>query len=352
MGAKVRDRRVSTVAGRIGLEAGGDVPARAPGEEGVRFVPVGEFMEVEEDTAEPLLGTAEETVIPAGGLLLMYGDGGAGKTTLSIDAACHLAAGSDWLNIAAPRPAKILVIENEGPRAKFRQMLRAKSAGWNGQPDFTPNMHILEEPWTKFTLQDDEHRLALASTIDQLELDVVLMGPLVTLGVIGGGTPEDILTFETLMRMLRSETLRSFAMWLLHHENKAGDVSGAWERVPDTLVHVQAQGNGHTRVYWRKVRWSSERHGTTMNLTWSENRGYAVAEQEQRDLHAEILQAFAESDEWRTAKEVSELIGARLEGVREALSDLTERGELMYEKGPEGRHANSKCWRLMEQFPF
>ena len=37
-----------------------------------------------EDTERALLGTATETILPVGGMLLMYGDGGAGKTTLTI----------------------------------------------------------------------------------------------------------------------------------------------------------------------------------------------------------------------------------------------------------------------------
>ena len=59
------------------------------------------------------------------------------------------------------------------------------------------------------------------------------------------------------------------AVWLIHHENRAGQVSGAWERVPDTLMHVTSRGNGHMRIFWQKARWSSELHGTTMHLAWS-----------------------------------------------------------------------------------
>ena len=39
------------------------------------------------------------TLIPEGGDVMVYGDGGAGKTTLCLDLACHLAAGDDWLGI-------------------------------------------------------------------------------------------------------------------------------------------------------------------------------------------------------------------------------------------------------------
>jgi RecA-family ATPase len=33
---------------------------------------------------------------------MVDGDGGVGKTTLTIDLSCHLAAGDDWLGLAVP----------------------------------------------------------------------------------------------------------------------------------------------------------------------------------------------------------------------------------------------------------
>lgn len=60
----------------------------------LRIVTLSEFISIEEPTAEPLLGSKTETLLPADGMLLMYGDGGAGKTTLTIDMAAHLGAGA------------------------------------------------------------------------------------------------------------------------------------------------------------------------------------------------------------------------------------------------------------------
>lgn len=61
-------------------------------------------------------------------------------------------------------------------------------------------------------------------------------------------------------------------MVVVHHENRAGQISGAWEGAPDLLVHVQAHGNGRTRLYWEKSRWSSSLHQTSAVLTWSDLR--------------------------------------------------------------------------------
>lgn len=312
----------------------------------VRVVPFEEFVSREEPTAEALLGTPGETILPVGGMLLMYGDGGAGKTTLTIDAVSHLASGESWLGIDVQRPVKTLLIENEGPRGKFRQRLAEKHASWNGHPPFSLNVHVLEEPWTRFTLREPDHRAALAEAITANETDLVVMGPLVTLGMLGGGTPDEVQQFEGLLLSLKELVQRPYALWIIHHENKAGDVSGAWERVPDCLCHVQAQGNGHTRLYFRKARWSDSYHNTSLDLTWADGRTFLVREDEEIDYHAEIVTAFAKANEWRTVKETRDLVGRMEKPVREALSDLVSRGEMEFAKGPAGRVPQARCYRL------
>lgn len=46
--------------------------------------------------------------------------------------------------------------------------------------------------------------------------------------------------------------------------------------MPDTLVHVEGQGHGRTRVRWQKVRWSSELHETSTHLVWAPGESYIV----------------------------------------------------------------------------
>jgi hypothetical protein len=65
----------------------------------LRVVPLSAFAAEEEASAEPLLGTADDMILAAGGLLILYGDGGTAKTTLTLDAAFHMAAGIPWLGI-------------------------------------------------------------------------------------------------------------------------------------------------------------------------------------------------------------------------------------------------------------
>jgi AAA domain len=305
---------------------------------------LGEFRRIEETTSEALIGTRDETILSADGILLMYGDGGAGKTTLAIDGAFHLAGARPWLGLEVARPVRSLVIENEGPRGKFRQTLNAKAETWSSSVD--EEIHVLSEPWSRVTLAAPEHRAGIAEAANELEVDVIVLGPLATVGMVGGGTPDEVSAFESKLRELRALIARPVAFWIVHHENKAGDVSGAWERVPDTLVHVQAAGNGHTRLVFRKARWSSEFHGRSLNLTWQEGRTFEVVEEAGRDLWDETLEAFRSDDAWRTFHEVAKLVKCRPSEAKSVLAELVRRGDLMFEVGPAGRRPNAQCFRL------
>jgi hypothetical protein len=311
----------------------------------LHIVPLADFVAVEEETAEPLLGTGDATILPRSGRLLMYGDGGAGKTTLSLDAAAHIASGTNWIGLHVEQPYRILIIENEGPRGKFRQRLGEKIRSWQGEP-FSDNVFVLEEPWTRFTFETEAHREHLAIFCATLEIDIVMVGPLATIGMVGGGTPDEINTFTSLLDDLNDRSPRSFALWIIHHENKSGDVSGAWERAPDTLLHIQAQGNGHTRLHWQKARWSDEHHKTSVDLLWSEGRSFSVVEEKQRDPWVEMLVAFTHANSWRTVKESARLISISEGDAKKVLAELVRRGEMEYEQGPPGRHGSAHCYRL------
>src|SRR4051794_12753174 len=52
---------------------------------GAGIVTLDEFVTVDEPGAEALLGLPGDILLPEGGDVMLYGDGGAGKTTLAID---------------------------------------------------------------------------------------------------------------------------------------------------------------------------------------------------------------------------------------------------------------------------
>lgn len=255
-----------------------------------------EFVDHHEAEPEPLIGSPDEQILPAGGFALVYGDGGAGKTTLLLDLVAHLASGLPWLGLATPRPLRVLLVENEGPRPMFRAKLRRKAEGWEG-PEFLENVTVLAAPWGELDLRNDVHRDELAQTINDERVDVLVAGPLKRLGAVGAGTPDEAWEFARLLEYvigIRPDCGAIFA----HHENKAGLVSGAWEGVPDTLLHVELEANGRTKVTWKKARWASSLHGRSWVLKWAENAGFEVIDTGVETRQEKAAAARAEAVEW------------------------------------------------------
>jgi hypothetical protein len=250
--------------------------------EDLAIVSLAEFVEVEEGGARAIVGTPEAALIPEGGAVMFYGDGGAGKTTLAVDLACHLAAGDPWLGMPVAESVRVLLVENEGPRPLFRRKLERKRQGWAGS-ELGDRVQVLETPWARITLAKEEHREALAAGLREHAIDVVIAGPVTNFGMNEAGTLQQVRDFMELVGHLRHLSGRPLTVVLIHHENKGGQVSGAWEGSGDTLLHVQGQGHGRVRVHIQKARWASSYHATTLTLTWTEGEGFEVEEQPELD---------------------------------------------------------------------
>jgi AAA domain len=240
------------------------------------FVTFSEFAAREFPVAEPLLGEPGKVFLALGSLLMVYGADGCGKSTWTIDGIVHLAAGQDWLGLRVPRPARVCVIENEGPPSLFQQKLRDKLDGWDG-PDPTPNLFVFAGPWGEFSFADADARTALREYCDQHQIDVVAANPTLGLGVGASGRPDDTQQFVDWLAECGLKSTRAF--WLLHHENKARQISGDWGRHPDTKVLLQRDGNHQrTKLDWNKTRWATlDPEDKTMLLEWvTETEGYNV----------------------------------------------------------------------------
>lgn len=289
----------------------------------LRFVSLEDFAAREEASAKPLLGSSADMVLAAGSTLILYGDGGTSKTTLTLDAVLHLAAGASWLGLTVPRPLTVLLIENEGPRGPFRRKLEQKLASWSG-PTVEGRVHVLEDPWGGFSFANERHRAELAGFVSDYKVELVVCGPLVALGAIGAGTPEEVSAFERLLYDFRERTPASVALWLVHHENKAGDVSGAWERLPDTLAHARLEGRQRTLLHWRKARWSSRLHGERWTLRWAlEREGFEIVDEE---ATAAAKAAELEDARGRIAEYVRRNAGASKTAVETAFAEVHGKG--------------------------
>jgi hypothetical protein len=307
----------------------------------LEVVPLAEFAAVDEPGAAALVGNEEGVLIPENGDVMFYGDGGAGKTTLAIDLAFHLAAGQPWLNIAIQRPARVLLVENEGPRPLYRQKLRRKHEAWDGRP-VEDRITVVDRPWACLSFAEPTTRRheagvvigreALAAVIRRDETDVVIVGPVTRSGMNEAGTLQEVRDFMALVARTRELSNRRVAFVLIHHENKGGKVSGAWEGAGDTLFHVQGQGHGRTRLFIQKARWSSEHHAKALHLVWAAGDGFAVEERVELDDDAisELIEAYVREHAgtgWTKAEQAVE--GARSERLRQIRDGMLSRGELV-----------------------
>lgn len=267
-GPKPRDTETTVAEAAAENIAEPTEPAGSPGLQAItagelELVTLDAFCAVDEPGAAALVGDEDGAVIPEGGDVMFYGDGGAGKTTLAVDLGCHLAAGDDWLGLPVARSTRVLLVENEGPRPLFRKKLRRKRDHWAGSP-IGDRIVVLETPWGHVSFADPECRDKFAAAIRDHEIDVAIVGPVTRSGMNEAGTLQEVRDFMALVAAVRELSGRPVAFVLIHHENKGGQVSGAWEGAGDTLFHVQGQGHGRTRLHVQKARWSSAHHATTL----------------------------------------------------------------------------------------
>ena len=146
------------------------------------------------------------------------------------------------------------------------------------------------------------------------------------------GTLQDVRVFTDLLDDVRGLCDRHVTFALVHHENKGGKVSGAWEGCGDTLLHVQGQGHGRTRLYVQKARWASEQHGTALHLAWTDGEGFAVEDKPELDdetIGEQILAAILENPGTAWGKVEEATPGVNRQRRREVRDGLLVAGEIV-----------------------
>jgi AAA domain len=311
------------------LEPSEDLPtAGRPSPNGHKTAPLLHMVSLEEFAATPedgtaaLLGDDDQALIAEDSDVLMYGDGGAGKTTLAIDLAIHWAAGQDWLGIHVAAPVTSLIIENEGPRPRMRKKLDRKLTSWTGSAP-QGRAGIIDKPWAEFILTSEDCRAQLGNLIKSHSIDVVIIGPLVCAGMTSAGTLNEVREFLRLIADVRRRAGRCVTFVLVHHQNRAGSVSGAWEGAVDTLLHVTGMGHGRTRLHIQKSRWASDYHARTFELAWIGNDGYRVEDKPKLsdDDIAEQMTAFVSENPGTGWSRIEQAIPGVRSAQRRAVRD-------------------------------
>jgi hypothetical protein len=305
------------------------------------------FLLQDEEQAEPLLGTSDDTFLTTAGLLLLAGEGGSSKTTLTLDAVAHLAAGLPWLEIPVPRPVRVLLIENEGARGRFRQKLTEKVESWEG-PAWRENVFVCASPWGQFSFADERHRVWLRNFCGAHEIDLVVGDPLDSLGIIGAGTPEETRAFIAWLK--DCGLFSSVSFWLNHHLNKRDgsplkQLSGAWGGHPDSVLHATLDGQHRTKLTFAKLRWATPRE--SLLLEWAvEQRGFSAIETNKSvsddELAARIVEYLTATPDPKQRN--SRGVQTAVTGGKDRISQLLKTDERFVNEGT----ATRPTWGLRE----
>ncbi|MCY4088185.1 MAG: AAA family ATPase [Actinomycetia bacterium] len=324
-------------------------------------VPLDEFLAEKTDTKPALIGTEEDTVLPAGGLMLLAGRSGEGKTTLANELAFHLAAGAGYLDHPIERPLRVLLIENEGPQEPFRQKLERKHRNWRHQ-SLDKNLYIHTHNWAAFRLDQQEARSRLAAFTAHHGIDVVIADPLGSLGDTGAGSPKEAQPFIELLK--QTGLYQTVAWIILHHLRKPGaqtrvgdeldEISGAWVQHADAVLTLKARKGNQARLSYPKLRWGKQRPAAILSFdpdTETFTHFHNETAPGERDLRAELTGLLADGV-WRTARQCHAPkrkggIGAGRAAVEQALEDNPD----LFEQRPGkelGRPKAPVCYSLAE----
>ena len=182
-------------------------------------------------------------LIPEGGDVMVYGDGGAGKTTLVDRPRLPPRRRRRLARDPRPAPGAGAADRERGAAAAVPREAAAQARRLERLAARRPRCVVLEEPWARLSFADDADREALADAIRELEVDVVIVGPVTRSGMNEAGTlaggPRLHGARRRRPRPLRPPRRRSCSSTTRTRAARSpapGKASG------DTLLHVQGQG--------------------------------------------------------------------------------------------------------------
>lgn len=314
-------------------------------------LPLDDFAAELDEAHAPLLGSNGDTLIPSGGLVVVAGQPGVGKTTVVLDLVLHLASGRPWLDIPVARPLNVLLVENEGPPHMFRAKIATKSAAWTHE---TPGeVWVQTWRWGLFSLADADARRALVEWHGDHPVDVVVGDPLGSLGPAGAGSPED--TRHFVLTLLGMEL--PVAWLFVHHFRKdpspdeVNQLSGAWAGHLDSLLLVKpTRRKDEVRLSFPKTRWV-DRQRSPLILGYVRNtQGFDVLGEEgdpQLALH-QLVVALAD-DAALTTTEVAKAAGLRRVSAEETLRGNPHLFQLVPGADYGRPKASKGLWRLVPE---
>jgi hypothetical protein len=135
------------------------------------------------------------------------------------------------------------------------------------------------------------------------------------------------------------------AFWLLHHKNKAGQMSGDWGRQSDTNIELERDGNRpRTKLTWRKTRWvEKEERPRSVLLEWvTDTAGYSLLEMDTVGASDDALRARLDEYLTNHPRSTTHDVEQDVKGTGARLRALLKAGGYRKDPGPRG----ASLWSL------
>jgi hypothetical protein len=312
------------------------------GQAGPGAMTFADFKDLAIPSPKPLLGTIENCYLAEGGVMILASDPHVGKTTLALDLIAHMASGTDWLGITVLRPVRILVIENEGPKAMFQRQVRRKIETWEGEP-FADNVYLSTDRWGDRDLRMESDREFVRGFCAANAIDLVIGDTISALGSEGNGGPGDTKAFQG---HVRQSGLGAQAWLLLHHFNKTTGLSGLnlnrmtgdWAKWPDTVAYLESGGSHTTKLGWPKSRFVEDKpEDWTILKHIVESRSFAIAGKEKVEdvRERDVLNYLSHVNvEGPTTRQIVNEVDGNYQGKLDAIKRLADSGKIV-NKGDE-----------------
>jgi hypothetical protein len=277
------------------------------------------------DQVPVLLGTATDKVLPAYGLAIVYGKGAAGKTTLTMTAVAALAVSDPVARHPRPRTSPDPDARKRRPQGAVRRedptlrrpvgrprlppatssSTRSRGGG-SRSPTAACATTSSPSPATSRSTSSSPARSAASASS-------------------GPGAPAETDAFMDLLKEAGLGT--ELAWWIVHHVNKAGQVSGDFDRHPDTLIRYAYEGKRRNRLTWEKSGGATKAANHSL-LEWldtgvgyTHHRHHPVPDVDWAELERRILDAIRRTPRLHPERRPYEITGGKKTHLGERSND-------------------------------
>jgi hypothetical protein len=212
--------------------------------------PLAAFMKRAPEAVEWLI----EPFIPKGGMALISGDPGAGKTWLALDAAISVASGRDWLGRYRTAQGPVILIDEETTHAGLSDRLNRLMLG-NALDAATLPIYIALRQG--LNLSDGEQARSLAAVIDRVRPALVIFDPFAEIHDASENSADEV---ARVFRAIREAGRPHHPAFVVIHHNRKNDQtyrgSSHIEATLDARLSIEQVDDYTCKVRHTKARYS------------------------------------------------------------------------------------------------